>query len=351
MGIYKMASRLVGLSTVRQFKKHDLLQVLALIVVSLAMLFVRLVYSPAPVSADVPVGDFAAVWARMAETILSEGVPYVDQWDNKTPLWSYFHVALAAVGPQYLLFIFLLAVANAVSAFFIIRLGGSLGQGPERYLGVVLFFVLLVYNHGYIADPRPFANTFILAALLIRKPERSGLLTAVACLCSQYYALLIPVVVTWHHLRSSINRGWILRYAAAGFTVVAVTYGSVLVIWGQNAFIASIDQTMLGIMPFIEHRAEKGQFIAADPLSWAFWLAVHHLRTPTLPVAGAAIVGIYRYAIHDRIQDVGFLTAALSLSAIPILISPASTDYQVAVAPWLCLLAAYGLRPLTVAGS
>jgi hypothetical protein len=296
-----------------------------------------------------PTPDFVVNWRTMAEVILSGGEPYADKWDNKTPVWEYFHVLLYLTGQAYAVLLVALTLVNGATAYLLSRLSERLEITGTPLLAGAAYLVVLGVSNGFTANSRQFATFFLLLALFARQPVRIGALTAIACLFHQYYALLIPVVVAFHWwIESPVadRPEWFARFSGTGLAVVASTYLSVAILWGWNAVVAAVNYSVLGITGFISRGAATGDAIWRGPTIW--------LKTATNPIQhspGALLVVVFATAgigvlfQRDRRKAV-WLAGYICLSAIPLLIDPV-LYYWIAPAGPLAVAVTAVFRPLS----
>lgn len=300
-------------------------------------------YALAVVSGTPLSGNAADVWQPFAETVLGGGEPYVDQWDNKPPLFQLVNVAAAATGAYRLAFMLFIGVANATTAALLYRWCRQ--SGVEK-AGVLAAFAYLagVYLFGGATEinPRQFAVPLLVAAFLTRNSIARGVLIAGAGLFTQYAVFVLPVVLYEEWLRGWLTARRVAAFAASGLATVAAAYGAIALIWQPDTAVTAVQYTFFASSEYVGGYSSRGDTFWSNPTRWTYYTAIHGVRLLPFSLFGVA-AGFW--AVGDRSEEALLVKVALAaaiFAVLPSMIRPVEWYYLPAV-PFLAVAGALGI--------
>jgi hypothetical protein len=292
------------------------------------------------------------VWTQFAAGVLDGGAPYVDVWDNKPPLWEILNLAVYATGAYFPVFYVLIGVANTAAAWQLYRFGARLSTKRVGYIAAVLFLVAAGNLAGATVNPRHFAALLIVSAFLADSMTDAGVLVAAAGLLTQFSVFVIPVLILYHRLIDLDTRqvDWrpLARFVGGGIATVAVSYAIVWAIWGREAFVAAVSNSLLSVGGYISEYTERGPALWGDPVTNILQHISRVDEYAYLPLfAFVFLYAFYRNGGRFEMsgRNVGLLLLAIVLLSFPMAIRP-SGFYHLPMLPFLAVLAACGIQAL-----
>ncbi len=187
------------------------------------------------------IGD-TKLFYKMAEVILSGGVPYVDFRDPKPPLIFFALTLPAALGQQLYGGLLLVCMCNFLSALVVMRIGWRLyGRLPGLVAGLLLL-PNLAMAEGFFILTEPFALLFVLlsiyALLFLKNELLSGIFAGVAIGFKQYALLLVPLLLFSMLGRKELRRAPKLLAGVA--LPLLIIYGALFLAYGPGAGASSL---------------------------------------------------------------------------------------------------------------
>lgn len=287
------------------------------------------------------VGDVTEVWIPFANCVLSGGAMYLCHWDNKPPLFHFLNVAFASTDYYLLLFFLTMGLANGVSAILLWRLCRRWGYENVGVVSAVLFVALLA-GLTFRVNPRNYAVLFLLLALGVKSPTRSGVSIAIAGLFSQFAVFAIPAVIWIKKDISELHKRWLAMFATAGLMVVVLSYGLVALLWGTDAAITGFRYSFFSSGEYVAGYNERGLSLYGDPIAWIYKL--YRLLHPYLWLVIGASAGSYAVLVGRYGPKFGKVVVLVTLlTAFPLTIRTASA-YLVLSAPFLSVLFVMGFE-------
>jgi len=188
------------------------------------------------------VGD-TKLFFRMAEVIVSGGVPYVDFVDPKPPLIFFTLAAPVALGQQLSGGLLLVGACNFISALVVMRMAHGLYGRARGLLAGFVFLANMALVEGFFILTEPFTTLFILLsayALLFmdKKYAASGVFAGIAIGFKQYALLLIPLALL-HMYRNKETAG-ALPFLAGVLAPLLAIYGFIGLAYGPAALQSSL---------------------------------------------------------------------------------------------------------------
>ncbi len=300
--------------------------------------------------------DARLVWRPLARAVHNDAALYVaPATDNKTPLFEFLNLLVAATDAYAFSFLLLVGLANGLSALLLYRLFVRHTMWRTGLLAAIGFVLVVPVIKGHYINVRSFAVCAFLLALSSRRAVCCGTAVAVAALFSQYLIVGFPIICWWilaprGDRRTDTPRTWLIRFAGAAMTLIAVTYGAVFVIWGWPSFIGSLYWTT-GV-------AEQ-YFTAYGPSVWigrrAWWKYTLALTTrlwPLLVLAAAGTIAVVTRRVpigepsergNSRSQLLTLIVGTTGLFSAFLLVRPYHT-YWLYPLPWLVASAALAVR-------
>ncbi len=277
---------------------------------------------------------------RMADLIVQGGTPYVDFKDPKPPLIFFLLAVPQALGLGMAGGLFLVAIANAVSAAVILKIGWQLyGRGAGLLAGL-LFTLNAVWTEGYFVLTEPFAVAFMLLSLyflLGRGRHRylaAGICAGLAIGFKQYALLLVPLSL-FFTFRKGETRSF-LPYLAGVALPLVIMFAALFAAYGEEAGTASLYWSF-GIAPTYFTEGSIGEVSAyrlGDPAEAAGWVTLAlSLFAPLVALAAAGVIS-KKCRPEEELFIVAAVVFAATLAIRPFL------HYWAFTLPFIVLLAA-----------
>ncbi|SFG91668.1 hypothetical protein SAMN04488063_3288 [Halopelagius inordinatus] len=298
-----------------------------------------------------PHPDAALVWRPVAKAVLDGAPLYVEPaTDNKPPLFEFLNVLLATTDAYQFAFLSCVALANGLSAVLLYRLFARSSMRTTGAVAAGAFLLALPLVKGHAINVRSFAVCAFFVALTLRRPGLRGAAAAASILFSQYLVFGVPVVV-WYGLhrrqqRRSV-RTWFVRFAVAGGSLVLVTYGAVLVLWGVPSFVGSV---------YWSTGLAQNYFTAYGPSVWVgvrawrvYTLELVTRLSPLLLLSAGGAAAVLARCVPPSKRDgerralQRLVLGSACLFGAFLFVRPYDT-YWLYSLPWVAALAAFGLR-------
>jgi 4-amino-4-deoxy-L-arabinose transferase-like glycosyltransferase len=277
----------------------------------------------------------------MAEEIVHGATPYLDYQDPKTPLLFYVLTVPVILGQKYLGGLLLVGLCNLISAALVMKIGWELYGRAAGLLAGLLFVLNIGWAQGYFVMTEPFTITFILLASYFafcgskRHYFLAGISAGLAIGFKQYALITVPLLAFGMYLNKDLKR---LPVLVAGVLLpLAIMFGAILVIYGSEAFNASIYWSFGIAASYMGENNVDGvtNYRTSDPLMWAANIAM-----ATSMFTSVIIIGLAG-ALRDRklsTVEVYFVASAVCF-ALTILIRQ-YLHYWVLALPFFALLCA-----------
>jgi Dolichyl-phosphate-mannose-protein mannosyltransferase len=280
------------------------------------------------------------IFYRMADLIVQGGTPYVDFKDPKPPLIFFLLAVPQALGLGMAGGLFLVAIANGVSAAVILKIGWQLyGRGAGLLAGL-LFTVNAVWAEGYFVLTEPFTIAFMLLSLYFllgnwgHRYLAAGICAGLAIGFKQYALLLVPLSL-FFTFRKGETRSF-LPYLAGVALPLLITFAALFVAYGAEAGAASMYWSF-GIAPTYFTEGSIGEVSAyrlGDPAEAAGWVMLAlSLFAPLVALAAASVIS-EKCGQEEELFVIAAVAFAATLAIRPFL------HYWAFTLPFIVLLAA-----------
>jgi hypothetical protein len=286
------------------------------------------------------------VWLPMAETVFNGGSLYLDQWDNKPPLFHFLNLIVYSTDAYVPTFFLLIGLANGVTAVLLWLFCQRFDQKTTGLIAAIIFLGTLPIVNGLQIDPRQFANVALFVALLTPGAVVSGVAIAVAGLFTQFAVLGIPVILTIAYLRDRLTIRWLVTFGFAGVAVVGLSFGVVSLVWSPSAAEAGFRSSFLSLSQYVGGYVERDIGLFGNPIGWGFYqydLLVTNVFWVLLVVLGLTTL-VDPVSRHRR-QLVLISFIATVLLMLPRAIRSGNV-YLMLPLPFISILAAFGLERL-----
>ncbi len=295
-----------------------------------------------------PHHDVQTTWRPISETVAAGTPLYTGEAiDNKPPLFEYLNLVVAVTDRYLLVFLLLVAVANAAIAVALWRFHARKERHLCGLLAGIFFLATVPLVHAHAINVRSFSLVAVLGAFAFSGPIKSGSALAVAGLFSQYSYLAIPVILH-DHISEEENRHQIRlsgRFIGALVCGVGVGYASVSFIWGWQSLTGALYWSLGFARTYV---FVWGPSLWTNPGTWlAMHMSVAVWLTPLLALASVGALTVARKArssSNTRLWGSRELSLCL-VFAIPLLIRSLPT-YWLYPLPWLASLGALGTLTL-----
>ncbi|MFC6793005.1 hypothetical protein ACFQFH_20140 [Halobaculum halobium] len=232
--------------------------------------------------------DAREVWYPVAEAVSSGEALYLgNAGDNKPPLFEILNVLFYQTGQYELSFFAFVGLSNALAAVLLYR---WVAQDYSLIFGeaaALLYLSTLPLINGTILNVRSVAVVCLLFALYTEKPFAKGVSIATGAMFSQYTALAAIPILLWGIHRSKRTREWVFSYISAGLLVIAVSYGTVGVIWGVESFQQAILSSVLAAGDYV---ATPVRNPLINPIRWVSLLGLVIVSTVHVCVPAAILI-------------------------------------------------------------
>lgn len=314
-----------------------------LVFLSLLQTFIR--YIHVQLGATSLFYDADVVWQPLAQQVLNGGTLYITASDNKPPLFQYLNIAAEATGEYVAVFYLFVGLANGVAAVLLYAWLAKTFSRRQAALAAFLFVASLPLVDGTFINVRSFALLGLLGALLLTNPFARGLAFATAGMFSQYILLGLPVVALLAiraHQRTRDRVMWGAWFLAGCALVSLVSYGSVALLWGPEAFFAAVDKSILRAHYFVTTRPTNNLF--REPLAWGGSMARSTTRI-VFVVIPALLGGLQyrRYSTTPAQRQTLRIAGGFSLAYATAFLVKASAYYWILLLPFLSTLAAVAI--------
>jgi len=293
------------------------------------------------------VGNVTEVWYPFATGVLNGGLPYINHWDNKPPIFHFLNIIIAGTGHYMLTFYILIGIANGTTAVLLWKWSRDAGYERIGVVAGITYTGLLPLYVGTVINPRPFAMVAILCALLVSSPLSKGILIAIAGLFSQFSILAIPGLLLHKYLDSSWscetpkNFIWIIKFCIAGLATVIATYGLVGIIWNPETAIRGFEYNWLSTGEYVSGYTQRELTAWSDPISWGT-AQITRARSmiPALIFSMATVIHWKRNRPWVSLVPTSIICATFLI--FPIVIRPTSI-YWLPALPFISILASFGI--------
>jgi hypothetical protein len=277
----------------------------------------------------------------MAEEIVKGLTPYLDYQDPKTPLLFYLLTLPVMLGQKVLGGLLLVGACNLISAALVLKIGWELYGRFAGLIGGLLFVLNIGWAQGYFVMTEPFTISFILLATYFafcgsrRHFFLAGISAGIAIGFKQYALITVPLLVMGMYLNKELRH--LPVFVAGVLLPLAITFGAILVVYGSEAFDASIYWSFGIAVSYIGENNVDGvtNYRTSDPLMWAANIAM-----ATSMFTSVIIIGLAS-AVRDRklgTIELYFLASGVCF-ALTILIRQ-YLHYWVLALPFFALLCA-----------
>jgi hypothetical protein len=288
-------------------------------------------------------GNARNVWFPMAETVFDGDDLYLDQWDNKPPLFQFLNLAVYSTGAYVPAFFLLLGAANGLTAVLIWRFCRYFEQSTVGLIAAIIFLGTLPIANGLQIDPRQFANVALFVALLTSRALIAGVAIAVAGLFTQFSVLAIPVVLLVARLRDRLTGRWFVTFGLAGVATVGLSFAAVSMVWGPTAAEAGFRYSFFSFSQYVGGYVERGIGLLGSPIGWGFYqydLVVTNVFWVVLIIVG--LTTLVNSTSRRRRNLVLVSVVATVLLMLPRVIRSGNV-YLMLPLPFISILAAFGL--------
>lgn len=183
----------------------------------------------------------AQVWVSVGEQVLQGQALYSEVADNKPPVWEGVAILASATPRPYLILILVVGVGSALVVILVSRLAKRFVSDQAAVVAAVLVgFGILEATNGFINN-KTLTLACLLAGLLAQRDVISGISYALAALIAQQILFALPVAVWWEWHQDSNLR----VLGATTLSIPVVAYATVGLIWGTDALVAGLQQTIL----------------------------------------------------------------------------------------------------------
>ena len=255
-------------------------------------------------------GGDPGVWQEMSSTIVSGSAPYVDFPDNKPPLFILL-VTFGGILDYYSVMVAAVMIANSIIVWSVYhRLSEE--QLPEAgviaatMVTVAIIYMMLNYR---IINNKAISLAVLLLTLRSNKSVILGIGVALSGLLAQQTMVAIPVII--YYWVPTVRRA--TKFIISGLATAGMGYIIIGFIWGRDALLAAIDQSLLLIVSYTAGNSDFGRQIPiwGNPIEWG--TSMLDLQQPLIFPAIASLAGFYYIINHqatsNRICEAGLLVS------------------------------------------
>lgn len=183
----------------------------------------------------------AQVWVTVGEAVLQGQALYSDVADNKPPVWEAIAILASATPWPFLVLLIVVGLSSAALVMLVAEYAQQFVSEQAAVVTVLLLGIGLFEATNGAINNKILALTCLLAGVIANRDVTSAVGYALALLVAQQVVVAAPVVIWWEWRRGADFR----TLAAVGLGLPVIAYTAVGIIWGPDALLSGIRQTVL----------------------------------------------------------------------------------------------------------
>lgn len=202
------------------------------------------------------IGFDAQRWQDVARNVLAGGTPYVDAPDNKPPLWLLLAVIGEWTGAYAVFMLSIVAISNAGIVRLVYSTVREFSAPIPAVVSALVAAELLISSTLFINN-KSLAVVLALGVVWLKRPGGAGVLAGVAAAVAQHAGAIVPLMAVHRWRTGAWKFESAVAFAGVSIAVFAAQYLAIGVIWGGEALVAAVDQSVKSVLPYL---SGGGQF-------------------------------------------------------------------------------------------
>lgn len=182
----------------------------------------------------------AQVWIKVGEAVLRGQNLYADVSDNKPPVWEAIVILASATPWPFLVLSLVVGLSSAVLVVLIAVYADQFVSEQAVVVGVILFGIGLFQATNGAINNKTLALACLLSGVIANRDVTSAIGYGLAPLIAQQIIIVAPVII-WYEQRQNTD---FYTLTAIGLGLPAITYAAVGLIWGLDALLSGLRQTV-----------------------------------------------------------------------------------------------------------